>query len=180
MNRPLCLTALAPLALALAACSASSDAPAPEPTAAPAEVATETAEPTEAPELPEAPTERTDFIVFIDEPTPPTVFAMDGFLCTTHTEVADVLDRVPAPRIQLFDESDELLATQEVSGTGPAAGDNCTIFVKFLDIPVTDSYRVVFSGEDGNGTPYQHEGVTEFDQGKFDDGYTQSHKFELD
>lgn len=177
MKRPLYLAVLAPLALALTACGASSDTPAPEPTAAPAEAAATTSE---VPVPTEAPAERTDFIVFIKEPEPLNVFTHDQLVCAPHSEVGDFLERPEAPRVQLYDGAGELLATQGLSDTGPVLDDLCSIHVKFLDIPVTDSYRVIFSGEDGDGNPYKFEGVTTFDKEKFDDGYTQSHTFELD
>ncbi|GAB2539521.1 hypothetical protein [Brachybacterium huguangmaarense] len=180
MKRPLYLAVLAPLAFALAACSTPGDDPDPEPAAAPDAVETTT---TEAPAASEARVERTNFIVFIEEPEPLTVFADEGvydrFTCAPHSEVGDALGRPDAPTMQLFDGNDELLATQEVAGTGPIQNDVCSIHIKILQVPVAESYRVVFSGEDGDGAPYEHEGVTEFDQGKFDEGYTQSYRFEL-
>lgn len=146
----------------------------------PAEISTEAvAEVTTTEAATEAPIERTDLTVFIDEPTPLNVFAMDGFVCTTHAELADILEDLSAPRVQLYDGVGELLATQELDGTGPVGGDTCSMFLTFLDVPVTESYRAVFSGEDGAGMSYEYEESIEFDQGKFDDGFTQGIKFEL-
>ena len=136
--------------------------------------------PARCPCRPRHPAERTDFIVFIKEPEPLNVFTHDQLVCAPHSEVGDFLERPEAPRVQLYDGAGELLATQGLSDTGPVLDDLCSIHVKFLDIPVTDSYRVIFSGEDGDGNPYKFEGVTTFDKEKFDDGYTQSHTFELD
>lgn len=176
MKRPLYLAIMASLSLALAACGSPSEETSSKPATAPAEVETTTEAPTET----EAPAERTDFIVFIEEPEPLSVFAYDNFVCSTHSEMADVLERVPAPTVQLLDADGDPLATQELQGTGPTLDDVCTMHLKILDIPVSESYRVIFSGEDDDGTPYQFEGVTDFDRGKFDEGYTQSYTFELD
>lgn len=164
---------LALFALLAAGCSAADEE------VPPAETGTEVVAEVTTEAVSEVPVERTDLTVFIEEPTPLSVFTMDGFLCTTHAEVADVLEQVPAPRVQLFDRDGELLATQEVSGTGPAAGEKCSIFVKFLDVPVSESYRAVFSGEDGHGVSYEFEESVAFDQGKFDEGYTQGIWFAL-
>lgn len=161
------------LALLTAGCSAADD-----------EVSAETtveavAEATTAEDATDAPVERTDLTVFIEEPAPLSIFTMDDFVCTTHAEVADILEDVPAPRVQLYDGAGELLATQEVDGTGPTGGHTCSMFVTFLDVPVAESYRAEFSGEDGDGMTYEFEESVEFDQGKFDEGYTQGIWFEL-
>lgn len=167
------LTLIASLALVLASCGAAAE----EGTATPAVAEAATSSPAET--APPAPVERTDFIVFIEEPEPLSVFANDSLICTTHSEVAEILERVEPPRVQLYGANDELLATQEVAGKGPVLDEVCTMHLKFLDIPVSESYRIVFSGADESGTPYEYEGAMEFDQVKFDEGYTQGYTFEL-
>lgn len=177
MKRALYLAALAPLALLAAACGSTDT----EDTTNTEVVTATEAAPTEEETTEEAPAERTDFIVFIEEPEPLSVFTYDNFVCSTHREMStDFTDRPDAPRVQLYDADEELLATQELADTGPILDDVCSMHLKILDVPVSESYRVIFSGEDGDGVPYQLEGVTTFDQGKFDEGYTQSHRFELD
>jgi len=176
LKRWLSLVAFAPVALVIASCGTPDEG---TPTNADADTTVVAETPSATDSTAAAEVELTDFIVFFEEPEPLTIFAHDQLVCAPHSEVGDFLKRPDAPRVQLFDSDGELLATQELQGQGPVLDDVCSFHIKFLDVPVSTSYSVKFSGVDGDGVPYEFEGMTEFDQGKFEEGYTQGYTFEL-
>ncbi|MCT1774955.1 hypothetical protein [Brachybacterium sp. p3-SID957] len=118
--------------------------------------------------------ERTDLTVFIREQEPLGVFMQEELLCKPRSATHEgIMDRAPEPRIRLTDENGEVLATQEVSAEGPILGGECTIFVKFLEVPVTSNYTATFISDDPERELIEISSTIDFDRAKFEDGYTQ-------
>lgn len=174
--RRLRLAYLAPLALVIASCGGSG---AEDLASTPAEPAVEAAPAVEETTV-DVPAERTDFIVFIEELEPLEIFAVDRFVCTAYGDTHEgIMSGFDNPTVEILGDDGTSLATQEVDGKGMLSKGVCMMNQKVLNIPVSDSYTLVFSGTTVDGEPFSYESTTEFDQRKFDDGYTQGYTFEV-